>query len=202
MTILEIIKKIEENNRQQKMNEEAMKNLREELAKREVKKNKLLIEGRDLKRQQIKVEMADVVKQLKKEWGVESISVDTDPILSYKVNADGESQKYSADEVCNNARGTYLVFNFKAKNGKRVKISRPFNPDAIEKTGRRLRDIVSVECVGQNNGRDYVHISIKEDELKNYIFEGSISSFSGSDQVFIIEAGLNREFEEENAKYE
>ena len=41
-----------------------------------------------------------------------------------------------------------------------------------------------------------------EEEIKNYIFEGSIASFSSADGVIVIQAGLSREMEDENAKYE
>ena len=198
MSILEIIKKIEENNRQQKLNEDEIKNLRDELTRRETKRNILSIENQNLKRQQIKVEIADVVKQLKKEWKAETVNVSVDPITLY------DSRYFSPDEalieMCNRAIGTYLAFNFKSNDGKSAKIARPFNPDAIEKTGRKLRDFVQVEFLGKKGERNYYQLKVKQEEIKNYIFDGSIASFSAGDAVVVIEAGLNREIDEENER--
>lgn len=203
MTILEIIKKIEENNRQQKLNEDAMKNLREELTKRETRKNQLSIESQNLKRQQIKVEIVDVVKEFKKDWGTDFVKVSVDPIFMGSSPKFTTEAKCLADEMCNRARGTYLIFTFSsAEVGKKSIIVRPFNPDAIEKTGRKLRDLMVVEWIGEENQKAYFQLKLKEEEIKNYIFEGSVASFSSGDGVVVIQAGLSREMEEENEKYE
>lgn len=202
MTILEIVKKLEENNRQQSNNAKEIQSLKDELTKKEIKKLNLKDENTKLKRQQIKVELSDVVKQLKKDWNVECVFTKVDPIFVRRVDENREWVGCSsAEEICNLARGSYLKFTFRAGNHS-AKIVRPFEPEAIEKTGRKLRDLVDVEIAGRYERRAYHTISIRRDEVKNYIFEGSVGSFTSGDGVVVIQAGLNREIEEENEKYE
>ena len=196
MTILELIKKLEENNRQQSINDEAIKSLRDEIIKREVRKNRLCEDNKELKRQQIKVEIGDVKKQLKKDWQVDDVFVKVEDIFVNRVREEGEYKSLSAEEICNLARGTYLVFIFRA-GSKCARIIRPFNPDAIEKTGRKLSELVDVEIPGKYEKRAYYTISFKRNEVKNYVFEGSLGSFISGDGIVVVHAGLNRELEDE-----
>ena len=201
MTILEIVKKLEENNRQQSNNAKEIQSLKDELTRKEIKKLNLKDENTKLKRQQIKVEISDVVKQLKKDWNVECVFTKVEPIRVRRVDENREWVACSAEEICNLARGSYLKFTFRAGN-RSAQIIRPFEPEAIQKTGRKLRDLVDVEIAGRYERRAYHEISFRRDEVKNYIFEGSVGSFISGDSVVVIQAGLNREIEEENAKYE
>ena len=204
MSVIETIKKLDENKKLQALTEKEIENLKEKIKQEQRKQCYLQSEEQKIKRTPVKVKFSDVLNQIKKEWKTEDVDVLCNTVVVRAPIRDANGRiSYSKSDICSRPSGKHLTFEFVSPSmGKRTTITQVINPNSIQANGRHLSEMFDVVGVIDDDVNYFSFVlQLPQRNWQYFMFNDSIDKYKSGSGHYVLDAIIaNEEKEDEKER--